>query len=133
MLPRDMKTPTEVKLPGPIAKFIRRNYHSYNAKYVKNATYAYKHLLDSGGKMFLSLAGAMSTARLGISLAEMIRKGFISGLSVTGANLEEDVFNLVGRRDYEDIPDYKDTTPEDDEKLRKKKFVRIYEDVVPPD
>jgi deoxyhypusine synthase len=128
-----MKQPIEVKLPGPTAKFIRRNLHSYNAKYVKNATMAYKHLLDTGGKMFVAMAGAMSTAQIGISLATMIRKGYVSGLSVTGANLEEDVFNLVGYDDYIEIPDYKDTTPEDDDKLAKKKFVRIYEDVVPPE
>ena len=133
MLPREMKVPITVKLSGPSAKIIKRDYHSYNAKYVKNATYAYKHLIDKGGKMFVAMAGAMSTARLGISLAAMIRKGYVSGLSVTGANLEEDIFNLVGRQDYLDVPDYKDTTPEDDEKLSKKKFVRIYEDVVPPE
>jgi deoxyhypusine synthase len=133
VIPRDSKKSIEVKLSGPTAKFLKRNYHSYNAKYVRDATYAYKHLLDQGGKMFVAIAGAMSTARVGISLAAMIRAGFVSGLSVTGANLEEDVFNLVGRDDYLDIPDYKDTTPEDDEKLGKKKFVRIYEDVVPPE
>lgn len=133
MLPREMKQPINVKLPGSTAKSMRRNYFSYNAKYVKNATYAYKHLLDSGGKMFVAMAGAMSTARLGISLAEMIRRGYISGLSVTGANLEEDVFNLVGRRDYLEIDDYKDTTPDDDESLREKKMNRVYEDVIPAD
>jgi deoxyhypusine synthase len=131
MMPRDMKVPIHVNLPGPTAKFIRENYFAYNAKYVKNATYAYKHLIDSGGKMFVAMAGAMSTARLGISLAAMIRKGLVSGLSVTGANLEEDVFNLVGRNDYIMIDDYKDTTPEDDEALAKKKINRVYEDAIP--
>lgn len=131
MLPRDIKKPIDVKLTGPTSRLIRDNYYSYNAKYLKNATMAYKHLLDSGGKMFVAMAGAMSTARLGISLAQMIRKGYVSGLSVTGANLEEDVFNLIGRDDYKEIPDYKDTTPEDDEKLAKKKINRIYEDTVP--
>jgi deoxyhypusine synthase len=131
MMPREMKQSINVQLKGNTAKLIRRNYFSYNAKYVKNATLAYKHLLDNGGSMFVALAGAMSTARLGISLAKMIRNGYVRGLSVTGANLEEDVFNLVGRSDYQEIPDYKDTTPEDDEKLAKKKINRVYEDAIP--
>lgn len=131
MLPREMKKSIDVKLAGSTGKLLRRDYHAYNAKYLRDATYAYKHLLDSGGKMFVALAGAMSTARLGISLAAMIRKGYVSGLSVTGANLEEDVFNLVGRKDYLEVPDYKDTTPEDDEQLRKKKMNRVYEDIIP--
>jgi len=125
MLPREMKPSIEVHLPGATARLIRGNYHRYNALQVKNATYAYKHLLDTGGKMFLAMAGASSTARLGISIAKMIYKGYISGISCTGANLEEDVFNLIGLNDAKIIPNYKDLTPEDDEELNKKKHNRV--------
>ena len=48
-----------------------------------------------GGKMMVTLAGAMSTAELGISLAEMIRQDKVHIISCTGANLEEDIMNLV--------------------------------------
>ncbi len=78
MMPREMKTPINVELKGNTSKFIRRNYYHFNALTLKNATMAYKHLLDNNGKMFVSLAGAMSTGRIGISLAKMIRKGYIS-------------------------------------------------------
>jgi deoxyhypusine synthase len=131
MLPREMKIPIEVKLEGPTAKFVRENYHHYSSQSLKNAIYAYKHLLNTGGKMFVSMAGAMSTGRLGISLAKMIRKGFVSGLSVTGANLEEDVFNLVAHDTYLQIPNYKDLTPEQDEQLAKKKFNRVTDAAIP--
>src|ERR1700676_2184310 len=117
MLPREMKTPIDVELKGNTAKFVRRNYYHFNALVLKNATLAYKKLLNDGGKMFVSMAGAMSTGRLGISLAAMIRKGYISGMSVTGANLEEDVFNLVASKEYVQVPDYRDITPEDNKEM----------------
>ena len=132
MLPREMKQqPIDVKLTGPTAKFVRENYHHYSSQSLKNATYGYKHLLDTGGKMFVSMAGAMSTGRLGISLAKMIRKGYVSGLSVTGANLEEDVFNLIAHDTYLQIPKYKDLTPEQDEALAKKKINRVTDAAIP--
>jgi len=131
MLPREMKVPINVKLTGPTSKLIKENYHHYGSQSLKNATMAYKHLLDTGGKMFVSMAGAMSTGRLGISLAKMIRKGYVSGLSVTGANLEEDVFNLIAHDSYLQIPNYKDLTPEDDEKLAAKKINRVTDAAIP--
>jgi deoxyhypusine synthase len=131
MMPRDMKQPKEVKLSGNTAKFVRENFHHYSAQSLKNATMAYQHLLDSGGKMFVSMAGAMSTGRLGISLAKMIRRGYVSGLSVTGANLEEDVFNLVAHDEYVQIPSYKDLTPDQDEQLAKKKLNRVTDAAIP--
>jgi deoxyhypusine synthase len=122
---RGMKIPVDIKLNGETAKFVRRNYYHFNALTLKNATFAYKKLLDDGGKMFVSMAGAMSTGRLGISLAAMIRKGYISGLSVTGANLEEDIFNLVASKDYLKIPNYRDMTPEDNKEMLDKKINRV--------
>ena len=67
--------------------------------------------------MFLAMAGAMSTAELGISLAEMIREGKVHAVSCTGANLEEDVFNLVAHSHYERLPNYRDLTPRDEQAL----------------
>lgn len=133
MLPREMKQSTNLRLRGATARLVRENYYRYNAQQVKNAILSYKHLLDSGGKMFLALAGALSTARIGISLAKMIRNGYISGISTTGANLEEDVFNLVGNSDYIDIPDYFDLGPEEDEELVKKGYNRVTTAAIPSD
>lgn len=67
--------------------------------------------------MLVTLAGAMSTAEIGISLAEMIRAGHVHALSVTGANLEEDFFNLVAHTQYERIPGYRGLTPQDEQDL----------------
>jgi deoxyhypusine synthase len=128
---RNSKTSIDVKLSGSTAKFVRRNYYHFNALVLKNATMAYKKLLDDGGKMFVSLAGAMSTGRIGISLAAMIRKGYISGLSVTGANLEEDVFNLVANKEYVQIPDYRDITQEDNKQLLDRKLNRVTDVAIP--
>jgi CheY-like chemotaxis protein len=82
-----------------------------------DAAQGYKKHLDSGGKMFVSLAGAMSTAELGKSLAEMIRQGKVHAICCTGANLEEDLFNLVAHTHYKRIPNYRDLTPQDERAL----------------
>ena len=81
--------------------------------------------------MFVTLAGAMSTAELGLSLAEMIRQDKIHGISCTGANLEEDVFNLVAHNHYERIPHYRDLTPEDEQKLLDKHLNRVTDTCIP--
>ena len=78
--------------PGPISKFIKHHYRHFNAAALVEAAEAYVDHLHKGGKMFLSLAGAMSTAELGVSLAEMIRQDKVHAITCTGANLEEDLF-----------------------------------------
>jgi deoxyhypusine synthase len=84
---------------GPISTFIRHHYRHFNAASLVEATDGYIAHLNKGGVMFLTMAGAMSTAELGVSLAEMIRGGKVHAICCTGANLEEDVFNLVcGRK-----------------------------------
>src|ERR1043166_3088586 len=80
---------------GPISQFIDHHYRHFNAAALKAAAEDYNRHLAGGGKMLFTLAGAMSTAELGISLAEMIRNDKVHAISCTGANLEEDIFNLV--------------------------------------
>jgi deoxyhypusine synthase len=96
-----------------ISQFIKHHYRHFNAAALVDAAKAYVDHLDSGGKMFVTIGGAMSTAELGLSLAEMIRQDKIHGISCTGANLEEDVFNLVAHDFYERVPNYRDLTPAD--------------------
>ena len=79
-----------------------------------DAAKGYETHLNEGGKMMVTLAGAMSTAELGISLAEMIRQGKIDIISCTGANLEEDVMNLVAHNSYKRVPNYRDLTPQEE-------------------
>ena len=81
--------------------------------------------------MMLTVAGAMSTAELGISMAEMIRAGNIHAICCTGANLEEDVFNLVAHSHYERVPNYRDLTPADEQALLDRHLNRVTDTCIP--
>ncbi|MFS4461226.1 deoxyhypusine synthase family protein [Bdellovibrio sp. HCB2-146] len=116
---------------GPISKFIDHHYRHFNAAALKDAAIGYKTHVDKGGKMLVTLAGAMSTAELGLSLAEMIRQGKVHAISCTGANLEEDVFNLVAHNHYERIPNYRDLTKEDEQRLLEKHLNRVTDTCIP--
>lgn len=118
-------------MSGPISQFIRQHYRHFNAATLVDAADGYVKLLDKGGRMFLAMAGAMSTAELGISLAEMIRQEKIHGISCTGANLEEDLYNLVAHDYYERIPNYRDLTPEQEKGLLDRKLNRVTDTCIP--
>jgi len=115
----------------PISSFIDRHFLHFNAAALKDATDAYIRHIDSGGVMFMTIAGAMSTAELGISLAEMIRKGKVHAITCTGANLEEDIFNLVAHSHYRRIPHYRDLTPADEQKLLESHLNRVTDTCIP--
>ena len=116
---------------APISQFIKHHFRHFNAATLVDAAEAYRAHLDQGGKMFITLAGAMSTAELGISLAEMIRQDKVHGISCTGANLEEDIFNLVAHDYYERVPNYRDLTPEDEKALLDRKMNRVTDTCIP--
>jgi deoxyhypusine synthase len=114
-----------------VRDFIDANYRHFNALSLKCAAQSYLRHIKSGGKMLVSLAGAMSTAELGISLAEMIRAGKVHAISCTGANLEEDIFNLVAHSKYKMVPEYRDLTPDDEHDLFKSKYNRVTDTCIP--
>ncbi|HEY1080114.1 MAG TPA: deoxyhypusine synthase family protein, partial [Bdellovibrio sp.] len=116
---------------GPISQFIEHNYRHFNAAALKDAAKGYKTHIENKGQMLVTLAGAMSTAELGLSLAEMIRQGKVHAISCTGANLEEDVFNLVAHDHYVRIPNYRDLTPQDEQKLLEKHLNRVTDTCIP--
>ncbi|MEQ1664479.1 MAG: deoxyhypusine synthase family protein, partial [Bdellovibrionales bacterium] len=116
---------------GPITKFIDHNYRHFNAAALKDAAKAYITHIDAGGKMLVTLAGAMSTGEIGLSLAEMIRQNKVHAISCTGANLEEDIFNLVAHDFYVRIPHYRDLSPEDENKLLKRHLNRVTDTCIP--
>ena len=89
---------------GPVSQFIQHHYRHFNSAALVDAAKGYETHLLEGGKMMVTLAGAMSTAELGVSLAEMIRQDKIQIISCTGANLEEDVMNLVAHSHYKRFP-----------------------------
>ncbi|WP_413944823.1 deoxyhypusine synthase family protein [Bdellovibrio sp. HCB-162] len=116
---------------GPITQFIDHHYRHFNAAALKDAAKGYKKHIENKGQMLVTLAGAMSTAELGLSLAEMIRQGKVHAISCTGANLEEDVFNLVAHDHYVRIPNYRDLTPQDEQKLLEKHLNRVTDTCIP--
>jgi len=116
---------------GPISNFITHHYRHFNAAALVDAAKGYETHLLEGGKMMVTLAGAMSTAELGISLAEMIRQDKIQIISCTGANLEEDVMNLVAHKSYKRVPNYRDLTPQDEWDLLENHYNRVTDTCIP--
>ena len=116
---------------GSISEFIDRHYRHFNAAVLKDAAEAYVAHLDRGGKMMITLAGAMSTAELGVSLAEMIRQDKVHAITCTGANLEEDLFNLVARSKYERIPNYRELSPQQEKELLARHLNRVTDTCIP--
>lgn len=116
---------------GNISQFIDRHYRHFNAAVLKDAADAYIAHLDRGGKMMITLAGAMSTGELGISLAEMIRQDKVHAITCTGANLEEDLFNLVARSKYERIPNYRELSPQQEKELLARHLNRVTDTCIP--
>ena len=117
--------------PGSISQFIDRHYRHFNAAVVKDAADGYIAHLQRGGKMMITLAGAMSTAELGVSLAEMIRQDKVHAITCTGANLEEDLFNLVARTKYERIPNYRELTAQQEQELLSRHLNRVTDTCIP--
>lgn len=116
---------------GPVSNFIKHHYRHFNAAALVEAADAYIDHLNKGGKMFLAMAGAMSTAEIGLSLAEMIRQDKLHGISCTGANLEEDVFNLVAHDFYHRVPNWRDLKPEDEQALLDRHMNRVTDTCIP--
>jgi deoxyhypusine synthase len=116
---------------GPISKFIEQHYRHFNAAALVDAVHGYENHLAEGGSMLMTIAGAMSTAELGISLAEMIRRDKVHAIVCTGANLEEDIFNLVAHDFYERVPHYRDLTPSDEVALLGRHMNRVTDTCIP--
>lgn len=119
------------KARNTISKFLEENYLHFNAAALMDAAKAYEKHLEDGGKMLISLAGAMSTAELGKTLAEMIRQDKVQIISCTGANLEEDIMNLVAHKHYKRVPHYRDLSPKEERELLDNGFNRVTDTCIP--
>ena len=116
---------------GPVSQFIEEHYLHFNSAALVDAAKGYEeHLLDNG-KMMITLAGAMSTAELGKSLAEMIRQDKVHIISCTGANLEEDIMNLVAHNSYKRVPNYRDLSPQEEWDLLENHYNRVTDTCIP--
>jgi deoxyhypusine synthase len=115
----------------PITDFIEKYYLHFNAATLVDASKAYTDQLDKGAKMMVTLAGAMSTAEIGKIFAEMIRQEKVQIISCTGANLEEDIMNLVAHSHYERVPNYRDLTPQEEWALLERGLNRVTDTCIP--
>ncbi len=116
---------------GPVSQFIVEHYKHFNSAALVDAAKAYEKQLEIGNKMMITLAGAMSTAELGKSLAEIIRQDKVQIISCTGANLEEDIMNLVAHSHYKRIPEYRDLSPQQEWDLLEKGLNRVTDTCIP--
>ncbi len=116
---------------GSITRFLNHHFRHFNAAALVDAANGYQKHLQSGGRMMICLAGAMSTAELGLSLAQMIREDKVHLISCTGANLEEDVFNLVAHDFYERVPHYRQLSPQDEQQLLQRHMNRVTDTCIP--
>lgn len=116
---------------GPVSEFLQHHYRHFNAAALVDAAKGYETHLMEGGKMLVSLAGAMSTAELGLSFAEMIRQDKVAIISCTGANLEEDIMNLVAHSHYKRVPNYRDLSPQDEWDLLENHYNRVTDTCIP--
>jgi deoxyhypusine synthase len=116
---------------GPITNFVEHHYRHFNAAALRDAARGYCLHLKQGKKMLVTLAGAMSTAELGLSLAEMIRQDKVHGISCTGANLEEDLYNLIAHEHYERIPNYRNLSDDEENALLARHLNRVTDTCIP--
>jgi len=116
---------------GTVRDFTRHHYRHFNAATLVDAAEAWTGHLERGGRMMVTLAGAMSTAELGLSLAEMIRRDKVHAVSATGANLEEDLFNLVAHDHYVRVPHYRELSARDEEALLDRHLNRVTDTCIP--
>ena len=128
--PEDINASLAAK-KGPISRFLAKSYRHFNAAALLDSAKGYEAHLAAGGKMLVTIAGAMSTAELGISLAEMIRQDKVHAIVCTGANLEEDIFNLVAHDYYERVPHYRHLTSADEQALLDRHMNRVTDTCIP--
>jgi deoxyhypusine synthase len=115
-----------------IATFMKKHFRHFNARALVDAAEGWvEHAEKHQGKMLVTLAGAMSTAEIGISLSEMIRQDKVHAISCTAANLEEDLYNLVAHSHYERIPHYRSLSKEEELALYNRGMNRVTDTCIP--
>lgn len=121
-----------------VTEFLDDHFRHFNARELLAAARAYRQFVEPAaapdepsGQMMVTLAGAMSTGELGLSLAEMIRCGKVHAITCTAANLEEDIFNLVSHDEYRIVEDWRALSVEDEVKLRDQGLNRVTDTCIP--
>lgn len=117
----------------PVSAFAERTLNHCNGGSTMQAALWLKNHLDNGGKLMVTLAGALSSFQVGIMLAELIRQGKVHLVSATGANHEESYYRYVAHSHYAYIPRYTELTPEQEAELRDTGLRRITDTFLPED
>ncbi len=118
---------------NPVSAYAERALNHCNGGSTMQAALWLKNHLDNGGKLVVTLAGALSSFQIGIMLAELIRQGKVHLVSATGANHEESYYRYVAHSHYAYIPRYTELTPEQEAELRDTGLRRITDTFLPED
>lgn len=116
---------------GYLQNFVEHHYRHFNAAILRDAAREWKNQIEKGNYMMLTIAGAMSTAEIGTILAEIIRQEKVHLICCTGANLEEDIFNLIGNKDYRKVSDWRNLSPDDEQKIYNDGYARVTDTCIP--
>ena len=116
---------------GGVRGFVDRHFHHFNAGALRECAQSLDKFLSSGGRLMVTLAGAMSTAEIGRSLAPLIRSGKVHAVTCTGANLEEDVFNLIAHSHYKKVPNWRNLSKDNEQELHSQGFNRVTDTCIP--
>ena len=117
-----------------LVSFMEANFSHFNAGETLRAAKGYhRFIAQKDGLMMVSLAGAMSTAEIGKTLAPLIRAGLVHAICATGANIEEDIFNLIGNSRYKLQSDWRYLTMEQDAETLAEGFNRVTDTCIPED
>ena len=121
------------KSKTPVATFAEHTLKHCNGGSTFQAALWLKDHLDNGGKLVVTIAGALSSFQVGVTLAELIRQGKVHLVSATAANHEESYYRYVAHSHYANIPRYTELTPEQEAELRDAGLRRITDTFLPED
>jgi deoxyhypusine synthase len=121
------------KAKNPVSSFADQTLKHLNGGSTLQAALWLKNHINNGGKLVVTLAGALSSFEVGVMLAELIRQNKVHLVSATGANHEESYYRYVAHSHYANIPRYTELTPEQEAELRDAGLRRITDTFLPED
>jgi deoxyhypusine synthase len=121
------------KAKSPVSAYAERTLNHLNGGSTMQAALWLKKHVENGGKIVVTLAGALSSFQIGVMLAELIRQDKVHLVSATGANHEESYYRYVAHSHYANIPRYTELTPEQEAELRDAGLRRITDTFLPED
>ncbi|EKD45481.1 MAG: hypothetical protein ACD_69C00271G0002 [uncultured bacterium] len=117
----------------PVSEFAKRTLQHCNGGSTLQAALWLKNHIAKGGKVVVTISGALSSFEVGVMLAELIRQDKVHLVSATGANHEESYYRYVAHSHYANIPRYTELTPEQEAELRDAGLRRITDTFLPED